>query len=101
MIYVELPRLGRVSAEVAWSDGRLAGCRFLEPISSGAVSAALLRALPDPKPLLAGAPYGYAHPDHASELSSRQKMLVLLSLALLAWTLLLGASYAGLHLLNA
>ena len=43
LISVELPEAGRVDAKVIWWSERSAGCRFLEPISRAAVSAALLR----------------------------------------------------------
>jgi hypothetical protein len=42
-IEVELPRAGSTPARVVRRDGDHYGCRFLEPISRGAVSAALLR----------------------------------------------------------
>jgi hypothetical protein len=99
MIYVELPRVGRVSAQVAWTEGRLAGCRFMAPISAGAVSAALLRAFPDPTPLLAAGPS--VELGSGDELSSQQKLLVLLGLSMLTWALVLGVGYAALRLLNA
>lgn len=43
---VELPRSGVHEAVVVWTSGRFFGCRFAEPLSSAAVSAALLKALP-------------------------------------------------------
>lgn len=101
MIYVELPRVGRVSAQVAWTEGRLAGCRFLDPISSGALSAALLRSLPEPMPTLAIGPAGQFAPGAENELSSQHKMLILLGLTFLAWAIVLGLGYAGLQLFNA
>lgn len=43
ILEVDIPGAGIVQAEVAWSSGgRFFGCRFKEPISTGAVSAALL-----------------------------------------------------------
>lgn len=101
MIYVELPRVGRVSAQVAWTEGRLAGCRFLDPISSGALSAALLRSLPEPMPTQAIGPAGHFAPGAENELSSQHKMLILLGLTFLAWASVLGLGYAGLQLFNA
>jgi hypothetical protein len=100
MIYVELPRAGRVSAQVAWTEGRLAGCRFLDPISSGALSAALLRSLPEPTPLLAIGPAGQVALAANDELSSQHKMMVLLGLALLTWAIVLGIGYAGLQIFS-
>ena len=44
ILEVDIPGAGIVQAEVAWtSSGRFFGCRFKEPISTGSVSAALLR----------------------------------------------------------
>lgn len=42
-IEVILPEAGSAQATVAWSSGRYFGCRFHKPISTAAVSAALLR----------------------------------------------------------
>lgn len=43
LLEVVIPEAGTVQAEVAWSSERFFGCRFNRPISTGAVSAALLR----------------------------------------------------------
>ena len=44
VLEVDIPGPGIVHAEVAWSSsGRFFGCRFQKPISTGSVSAALLR----------------------------------------------------------
>ena len=43
---IELPRTGPQTAQVIWASGRFYGCRFAEPISPAAVSAALLRSRP-------------------------------------------------------
>lgn len=48
---VDLPEAGEVAAVVAWSSGRLFGCRFEREISQAALSAAQLRSdtlLPQP-----------------------------------------------------
>ena len=45
---VELPRLGPREAIVVWSSGSFYGCRFATPLPAGALSAALLKALPAP-----------------------------------------------------
>ena len=42
-IEVAIPEAGTAQAKVAWSSGRFFGCRFSNPISTAAVSAALLR----------------------------------------------------------
>jgi hypothetical protein len=101
MIQVEFPRRGRVSAEVAWTDGRLAGCRFIQPISSGSVSAALLGSLPNLRPEMAGGPSGEFHQGYGNDLSLRQKALTLLGLAVLAWGVVAGLVYMGLTLFQA
>jgi hypothetical protein len=100
MIFVEFPRMGRVSAQVAWTENRMAGCRFLQPISSGALSAALLRAVPEAAPLTVASPFVRMEPGTGDELSLRQKLLVLMGLSLTAWLAVLGGGYAGLRLLN-
>lgn len=43
---VELPRSGAHMAVVVWSSTRFYGCRFVEPLPSAAMSAALLKAFP-------------------------------------------------------
>ena len=43
LLEVVIPEAGTVQAEVAWSSERFFGCRFNDPISTAAVSAALLR----------------------------------------------------------
>lgn len=42
-IMIELPLAGPVMAITIWSSGRLFGCRFEQPLSRGALSAAQLR----------------------------------------------------------
>jgi hypothetical protein len=49
ILEVDIPGAGTVQAEVAWSSsGRFFGCRFKESISTGSVSAALLRSPSQP-----------------------------------------------------
>ena len=43
LLEVIIPEAGTAQAEVAWTSGRFFGCKFIEPISTAAVSAALLR----------------------------------------------------------
>jgi len=43
ILEVELPRIGWVSARVAWTSGARAGFNFTNPLSKGALSAAMLR----------------------------------------------------------
>lgn len=41
-LQVDLPRIGITTALVVWIRGRFAGCEFVYPVSTAAVSAALL-----------------------------------------------------------
>ena len=43
MLEVVMPEAGTAQASVAWASDRFFGCKFNEPISTAAVSAALLR----------------------------------------------------------
>ena len=43
LLEVVIPEAGSAQAEVTWDGGRFYGCKFKEPISTAAVSAALLR----------------------------------------------------------
>ena len=43
---VNLPEAGTTEAEVVWASGDFLGCRFINPVSQAAVSAALLRTDP-------------------------------------------------------
>ena len=45
---VALPDAGGVAARIVWRHGSLAGCEFEQPISLAALSAAILRADPEP-----------------------------------------------------
>lgn len=47
IVEVSLPEQGTVTARVAWQSGRFFGCQFNEPISAGAISAALLKSDPE------------------------------------------------------
>jgi hypothetical protein len=48
LLVVDLPEAGATPAQVIWARQGFAGCEFERPLSSAAVSAALLRS--DPKP---------------------------------------------------
>jgi hypothetical protein len=100
MIYVELPRRGRVSAEVAWTDGHRAGCRFVQSISAGSVSAALLGALPEQRAFARNIGAQIDSAD-ASSLSRRHKLGIMLALAALAWGVILSFIYVAFRFLNA
>ena len=43
---VELPQTGKVEAEIIWNSGEYYGCQFSLPISTAALSAALLQSQP-------------------------------------------------------
>lgn len=45
---VSIPEAGSVEATAVWKSGRYCGCKFAEPISGAAVSAAELRSHPSP-----------------------------------------------------
>jgi hypothetical protein len=47
---VDLPEAGNVQASVVWMSGEFYGCQFAAPISTAALSAALLRSPPDEPP---------------------------------------------------
>ena len=46
MFEVGLPQADKVEASVVWSSGEFYGCQFVKPISTAALSAALLRSPP-------------------------------------------------------
>jgi transcriptional regulator with XRE-family HTH domain len=54
-IAIDLPEAGEVPAEVVWTNGRLFGCAFLEPVSQAVLSAAQLRSTVGASPDLAPA----------------------------------------------
>ena len=43
ILEVLIPEAGTAQARVSWTSGHFYGCKFIEPISTAAVSAALLR----------------------------------------------------------
>ena len=43
VLEVLIPEAGTAQAEVSWTSGHFYGCKFIEPISTAAVSSALLR----------------------------------------------------------
>lgn len=45
---VGIPEAGSVEATAVWKSGRYSGCKFSEPLSTAAVSAAELRSHPSP-----------------------------------------------------
>lgn len=98
VVEVELPQAQVRSAEVVWLNGRLAGCRFVERVTSGTVSAALLRGSfaslapreGPPVPLSSARVASPAPDDQSSELSSGVKAWIVLALSSLLWAALGG-----------
>jgi PilZ domain len=43
---VDLPQVGKIETTVVWNSGEFYGCQFKEPISTAALSAALLQSPP-------------------------------------------------------
>lgn len=56
-VEVHLPDLGVATARVVWTSGRFFGCQFSDPISTSAISAALLKAKPPTQKLEQDAQY--------------------------------------------
>lgn len=95
-IVVEFAGGARYDAEVVWADDGLFGCRFTQPLSRAALSAALLRAAPSDRPGLAerSEQGSGAAPELADdELTARAKARIILSAALACWVGLAGAAY--------
>jgi hypothetical protein len=47
---VELPEAGKIDATIVWNSGEYYGCQFELPIPPSVLSAALLKAAPQPNP---------------------------------------------------
>lgn len=95
-IVVEFAGGARHDAEVVLADDGLFGCRFTQPLSRAALSAALLRAAPpDRSSLLEAYDHGPgAAPELASDgLDPRAKACIILWAALAGWICLAGAAY--------
>ena len=85
---VELPEVGIVRATVVWRSARYVGCRFAQPVSQGAVSAALLRNPIEPtSEARAWEDLGntIVDADTPGELSFATKMRVILGMSILLW----------------
>lgn len=92
VVEVELPQADMRSAEVVWLSGTLAGCRFVEKLTTGAVSAALLRgSFASLAPEKDSADHPSSKPvvdnerESKSELSMGAKAWAILGLSLLLW----------------
>ncbi|BBC72252.1 PilZ domain-containing protein [Altererythrobacter sp. B11] len=89
VVQVDLPTKEQVSARIRWSSGDLFGCEFEEPISSAAVSAAMLISPPYEGPQSEAKPW-YAEepvfPDpHLEPFPSWMRAIVIVGLAALSW----------------
>lgn len=84
-LMVEISEHSLTPARVIWNSGLFFGCKFDEPLSPAAVSAALLRApskdIPDVHEIVAD----------DSKFSRRARMLVIFALALLSWAIVAAA----------
>ena len=98
-----LPQTGRTRAKVIWSSGQYFGCQFKLPISSAALSAAMLRSRPIEAQRLDDTPRTnvvYPEPDRTDSLGKHQlsfgsKMRVSLSLAIACWAVIGGILWAA------
>lgn len=102
VIEVEFPQARLKLAEVVWTSGQLAGCKFVEQLTSGSISAALLRSAPTHPGSGAAAWQNDAHsdftaiptsPSEPSRLSGRAKILTVFGLTSLMWTLIIAAGF--------
>jgi hypothetical protein len=100
-IDLDLAETSGVRAIVRWSSGQLFGCQFQQPISTAAVSAALLRASYDPRsspkaiapPVITGlADYSADVDHHDEELSLGAKLRLIIGLAVLSWGIIIAAT---------
>jgi PilZ domain len=91
-IDVVIPHAGATTGSIIWRSGAFFGCEFRKPITAAAVSAALLQSPPvAPDAALAvrqaiaveGAPLS-----SADQLSARQRVFVIVGLALAGWTII-------------
>lgn len=89
-----IPEVGSTPARVVWISGRYLGCEFKTPISSAAVSAALLRApIPlDESPVELSAPLAVEHEtqfDDPNELSHFAKIRIVLGISVTLWAIII------------
>ncbi len=85
---IQLPEAGTRHAWVVWNSGQYFGCEFLEPISRGGLSAALLKSPADGHP---ADPAGGEFWDEEPKLPLRTRFLIMISLALTSWAIILTA----------
>ena len=92
MVELVLPERGIVSATVVWQSGTYSGCQFEDPLTTAAVSAALLSADPlnGPEAVMAG-PGPLAH--EIVKLGPELNFSAAFALALVMWTIIGAISY--------
>jgi hypothetical protein len=88
LIDVDLPNSGATQVKVIWSSDQLFGCEFVKEVSSGTVSAALLRApfTPTVSGEHADSQLHGSTDDAAERLSPRARLFTVVALSLLAWS---------------
>jgi hypothetical protein len=89
-IEIELPEAGLRTAKVLWSDGPLRGCRFDDPISQGAISAAMLLNPRIDHPARAIA-LVVEQQDHLEKFPLRIRTLIFVGSGVFGWAMILGA----------
>lgn len=91
-IELDFPEAAGVRAVVKWSSGHLFGCKFQQPLSTAAVSAALLRASHEPAD--AAPALGALDSEAEERLPFGVRLSWIAGLALLSWALVAGAAAA-------
>jgi hypothetical protein len=86
-LVVELPEAGSTLAEVVWSRGGFAGCRFETPLPTAVVSATLLRSEPKIQPANTESLPAYIR---ESEFSSEDESPLIQTLTIIALIIALG-----------
>lgn len=97
-IELGIPEMVGVRAVVKWASGQLFGCQFKDPISTAAVSAALLRAPYAPpsstdrpeRPDMLLSTGRVEEPGSEGDLPAAAKMRWIIALALLSWAAVAG-----------
>ena len=91
-----LPQSGRTRAKVIWRSGQYFGCQFNHPISSAALSAAMLRSRPieaqrpddTPRTNVVYPEPGRTDSSSRTQLSFGVKMRVILGLSIACWAVI-------------
>lgn len=102
VIEVELSQESVKLAKVVWTSGQIAGCKFVEELTSGSVSAALLRSAPAASGFGTAARQDHLQPDLMAiptspgapdRLSGRARILTVFGLTSLMWALIIAAAF--------